>query len=308
MKVFAVHEKIQSFLINNPVEGITIVDDPRKCHYLISGKYKQTQHNPLLKGVIIPYTGHNGIDLKDMRDKGLSLFIISSRSRYVAEKAVTLTLSLLGNTVNYHSSLKEGNWSDRNSDTRQPWVSIQGLSVGLFGYGRIGEGIHKMLKGFDCEFYTIDRNKEYPKDIFLVKNLTNLVQVSDIIIIAAPLNNTTEEIFNEKLFSRMKSKYLINVGRGNIIEEKSLYNALINNTLKGFASDVWYNYPKDKEVMLPSSLPIYDLDNVVLSNHSGGFTTNTNREVNEALLKLLIKMRDGNFEEQLDLEKLIWGE
>ena len=59
--------------------------------------------------------------------------------------------------------------------------------------------------------------------------------------------------------------------------------------------------------MLPSSYPIYKLDNVVLSNHSGGFTTNTNREVNEALLKLLIKLRDENYEEQLDLQKLIWG-
>jgi formate dehydrogenase len=305
MKVYAAHEKIQNHLINNPIEGITIVDDIRKCHYLISGKYSQSYFNPLLKGIIIPYTGHNAIDLKSMRDKELKLFIISTRTRYVAEKAVALTLALLGNTINYHTLLKKGNWSSRNSDKRLPWVSIQGLSVGLFGYGRIGDNIHKMLKGFDCEFYTIDRGKTYPEDIFLVKNLTNLVQVSDIIIIAAPLNRTTEEIFNQRLFSRMKSKYLINVGRGNIIDEKSLYDALKNSTLKGYASDVWYNYPKAKEKMLPSTYPIYEMDNVVLSNHSGGFTTNTNIEVNEALIELLIKLRDGNFEEQLDLEKLI---
>ncbi len=305
MKVYAAHEKIQNFLLNNPIDGVTIVDDVRKCHYYISGKYSQTYYNPLLKGIIIPYTGHNSIDLKSMKDKELKLFIISTRTRYVAEKAVTLTLSLLGNTINYHSLLKEGNWSSRNSDKRLPWVSIQGLSVGLFGYGRIGENIHKMLRGFDCEFYTIDRDKTYPEDIFLVKNLTNLVQVSDIIIIAAPLNRTTEEIFNQRLFSRMKNKYLINVGRGSIIDEKSLYDALKNSTLKGFASDVWYKYPKGKETMLPSTYPIYELDNVVLSNHSGGFTTNTNTEVNEALLKLLVKLRDDNFEEQLDLEKLI---
>ncbi len=305
MKVYAAHEKIQNYLINNPIEGITMVDDARKCHYLISGKYTQSFYNSLLRGVIIPYTGHNSVDLKSMRDKELKLFLISTRSKYVAEKAVTLTLSLMGKTINYHNLLKEGNWSSRNSDKRLPWVSIQGLSIGLFGYGRIGEHIHKMLKGFDCEFYTIDRDKTYPSDIFLVKNLTNLVQISDIIIIAAPLNRTTEEIFNQRLFSRMKNKYLINVGRGNIIDEKSLYEALKNSTLKGYASDVWYNYPKGKEVMLPSTYPIYELDNVVLSNHSGGFTTNTNTEVNKALNELLIKLRDGNFEEQLDLQKLI---
>ena len=305
MKVFAVHEKIQSFLESNPIEGITVVDDLKKCHYLITGQFTHSHYSPLLKGVIIPYTGHNGIDLNTMRENDLKLFIISTRSRYVAEKAVTLTLALLGNTINFHSLLKEGNWSSRNSNQRLPWVSIQGLSIGLFGYGRIGETIHKMLNGFDCDFYTIDRHKEYPEDIILVKNLTNLVQVSDIIIIAAPLNRTTEEIFNERLLSRMKNKYLINVGRGTIVDEESLYNALKNATLKGYASDVWYNYPKDKEVMLPSTYPIYDLDNVVISNHSGGFTTNTNREANEAILELLIKLRDENFDEQLDLQKLI---
>ena len=103
----------------------------------------------------------------------------------------------------------------------------------------------------------------------------------------------------------MKSKYLINVGRGNIIDELSLYKALTNSTLKGFASDVWYNYPKGKEKMFPSTYPIYNMSNVVLSNHSGGFTTQTNKEVNKAIVKLLIKLRDSNFEEQLDLEKLI---
>ena len=305
MKVFAVHEKIQNFLLDNPIEGITIVDDIKKCHYLITGKFSQTHYSPLLKGIIIPYTGHNGIDLDLMRENDLKLFIISTRTRYVAEKAVTLTLALLGNTINFHSLLKQGNWSSRNSNQRLPWVSIQNLSIGLFGYGRIGETIHKMLKGFDCEFYTIDRHKDYPNDIVLVKNLTNLVQVSDIIIIAAPLNRTTEEIFNERLLSRMKNRYLVNVGRGNIVDEKCLYDALKNKTLKGYASDVWYNYPKDKELTLPSTYPIYELDNVVISNHSGGFTTNTNQEVNKAILELLTKLRDDNFEEQLDLQKLI---
>ncbi len=305
MKVYAVHEKIQSFLKSNPIEGITVVDDPEKCHYLITGKYSHVSDNSLLRGIIIPYTGYNGIDLNSMRENDLKLFIISTRSRYVAEKAVTLTLSLLGNTINYHLLLKDGNWSSKKTNQRLPWVSIQGLSIGLFGYGRIGETTHKMLKGFDCDFYTIDRHKKYPNDIFLVKNLTNLVQVSDIIIIAAPLNRTTEEIFNERLLSRMKNKYLINVSRGIIVDEKCLFDALNNKTLKGYASDVWYNYPKDKEVMLPSTYPIYDFDNVILSNHSGGFTTNTNREVNEAILELLKKLRDGNFSEQLDIKKLI---
>ncbi len=305
MKVHAVNLKLQKFLIENPIDGVTIIDDPLRCTYLITGKYNQKNYNQNLKGVIIPYTGHNGIDIEDMKSDDLMLFVTPTRSKYVAEKAVSLMFALIGNVVTYHELLKEGNWSSRNSDKRVPWVSVQGKSIGLFGYGRIGRLIHKMLKGFNCEFYTIDRGKEYPSDITLVKNLTNLVQCSEIIIISSPLNQTTESLFGKQLLSRMKNKFLINVGRGKIIEEESLYEALKNNKLRGYASDVWYNYPRGKEVMLPSTYPIHEFNNVVMSNHSGGFTTNTNEEVNQDILKTLRKLKDEDFSDKLNLKDLL---
>ncbi|KFZ27446.1 MAG: Formate dehydrogenase [Candidatus Izimaplasma bacterium HR2] len=304
MKVHATNEKLQAFLKENPVNGITIVDDPFRCTYLISGRYNKKNYNQNLKGVIIPYTSHNGVDIDDLISDNLMLFITPTRSKYVAEKAIALMFALLGNVITYHELLKEGNWSSRNSDSRIPWVSVEGLSIGLFGYGRIGRKIHNMIKGFDCEFYTIEREKEYPSDIILVKNLTNLVQCSDIIIISSPLNQTTESLFDKQLLSRMKNKFLINVGRGKIIEEESLYDALKNNKLKGYASDVWYNYPQGKEVMLPSTYPIHKFDNVVMSNHSGGFTTKTNEEVNQDILKTLKKLKEENFEDKLNLKNL----
>lgn len=305
MKVHSVNGKIQTFLKENPIDNVHIVDDPFRCTYLISGKYNKKMYNQNLKGVIIPYTGHNRIDLEEMQEDNLMLFITPTRSKYVAEKAIALLFALIGKVVTYHELLKVGNWSSRNSEKRVPWVSIQGKSVGLFGYGRIGKIIHKMLKGFNVKFYTIDRGKEYPEDITIVKNLTNLVQCSDIVIISSPLNPTTENLFDKQLLSRMKNKFLINVGRGKIIEEESLYEALKNKFLKGYASDVWYNYPNGKEVMLPSTYPIHELENVVMSNHSGGFTTNTNNEVNQDILVTLKKLRDENFEDKLSLKKLV---
>jgi len=305
VKVHAVHEKIQEYLKQQNLEHVTIVDSPKDAHYIITGQYSQANFHENLRGIIIPYTGHNGINLKDLRRANLRLFIIPTRSKYVAEKAVALTLSLLGNVIHYHTLLQEGNWAERNSQSRLPWVTIQDKVIGLFGYGRINQIVHRMLKGFGCEFYTIDRGKEYPEDIQLVKNVTNLVQVSDVVIIAAPLNVETENLFDKQLLSQMKHKYLINVGRGKIIDEQALYHALKDQTLNGFASDVWYNYPKDKEQCYPSNYPIQELDNVVLSNHSGGFTINTNQEVNEDLVKLLLKIRDEDFSDQLKVDELL---
>lgn len=305
MKVFAEHIKIQEFLLQNQFQSIEIVDDIYDANYIITGRYNDKKYNPNLKGIIIPYTGHNGIDLDAMREKDLMLFITSTRSKYVAEKAVTLTLSLLGNVMSYHNELKTGNWSERNSDSRVPWTSIGGLSIGIFGYGRIGKKVHDLMKGFGCDFYIVDRHKEYPPEIHTVKNLTNLIQVSDIIIISSPLNETTEEVFNEERLLRMKNKFLINVGRGKIVDEKALYEALENGNLKGYASDVWFNYPQDKEIVFPSIYPLHELDNVLFSNHSGGFTTNTNKEVNKDLLRILRKIRDENYEDKLILKNLL---
>ncbi len=304
MKVHSINENLQIFLKENPIDNIDIVDDPLRCNYLISGKYNKRKYNRDLKGVIIPYTGHNGIDLDELREDNLMLFITPTRSKYVAEKAIALMFALLGKVVYFHDLLKEGNWSSRNSDKRVPWVSVQGKSIGLFGYGRIGKIIHLMLRPFNIKFYTIDRLKEYPEDIKLVEDLNKLVEISDIIIISSPLNRTTKRVFNKQFLSRMKNKFLINVGRGKIVEEESLYNALRNKELKGYASDVWYNYPNGKEVMLPSSYPIYEFDNVVMSNHSGGFTTSINNEVNKDILVTLKKLRDGNFEDKINLKNI----
>ncbi len=305
MKVNVRHEKIQEFLMNEKLEGIEIVSHPKDCDYYISGRYSDATYTENLKGVIIPYTGHNGIDIESMKKHNLKLFVTPTRSKYVAEKAVTLTLALMGKLMKYHTLLKEGNWADRNSPSRTPWVSLQGSTVGLFGYGRIGKLIHKLLANFGCEFVTIDRGKDYPSDIKLVKNVINLVQVSDVIIISAPLNHTTENTFDEAVLRQMKLKFLVNVGRGKIVNQKAVYEACKSRRLSGYASDVWYNYPKDYETILPSDYPIHELDNVVMSNHSGGFTTNTNSEVNEDLIKTLIKLRDNNFEDQIDLENLL---
>lgn len=305
MKVFTKHERIKEYLLANPIDGMEVLDQQQGAHFLLTGRYSQDDFHENLKGVIIPWTGHNRIDLDAMREKNLLLFVTPTRSKYVAEKAVSMTLTLMGKVMHYHNLLKEGNWAERNSSSRVPWETIQGKTIGLYGFGRIGKIVHKMLSGFNCDFATIDREKEYPEGLALVKNLTNLVQVSDIIIIAAPLNVSTEGVFNQRILSRMKHKYLINVGRGKIIDEEALYNALESGKLKGYASDVWYNYPKEKETCYPSSYPLHELDNVLLSNHSGGYTMNTNNEVNEDLLKTLRKLNQENYEDQLDLSTLL---
>lgn len=109
MIVHAVHKRITAYLKEHDLKGITITDNINEANYIITGRYNDELYNESLKGIIIPWTGHNGIDLDSMRKRNLDLYVTPTRSKYVAVKAITLTLSLLGKTVHYHNLLKKGN-------------------------------------------------------------------------------------------------------------------------------------------------------------------------------------------------------
>ena len=82
-------------------------------------------------------------------------------------------------------------------------------------------------------------------------------------------------MINARILSTMAGKFIVNVGRGEVVEEKALYEALKNGVLKGAGLDVWYTYPqpgKTGGIQLPSTYPFHELPNVVLSPHVGGLT------------------------------------
>ncbi|MFH1242272.1 MAG: NAD(P)-dependent oxidoreductase, partial [Pseudomonadota bacterium] len=80
------------------------------------------------------------------------------------------------------------------------------------------------------------------------------------------------------ILATMKGKFLVNVGRGGVVDEEGLYQALKKGILKGAAMDAWYTYPeKGKTTAPPSRYPIHELPNVVLSPHLAGFTPQSAR-------------------------------
>ena len=98
---------------------------------------------------------------------------------------------------------------------------------------------------------------------------------SELVFISLPLTRQTVGMFNAAVLSRMHGKFLVNMGRGEVVEEQALYDALKNGILKGAGLDVWFNYPQPgntSPAIFPSKLPFHELSNVVLSPHVGGMT------------------------------------
>ncbi len=253
----------------------------KKCHHIITGSISVDQMDKAvkLKSIFVPYTGLNGLPLDEIKRRGIKVYNTHAHSKYVAEKAIALTMSLLGKTVRFHNRLVVGDWSNRTNINREKWYSLFNKKIGLYGYGHIGKMIQGLLIPYNCEFHTLDRNRVYD-GLEVHKTLDDLIRAVDILFVCVPYTNDTRNSIGHKELDLLKDKFLINVGRGNIIVEKELYDALLHHKLRGYASDVWYQYPsRNVPSIYPSVYPIHDLENVVMSPHCGSFADTSKEEV-----------------------------
>lgn len=227
-----------------------------------------------LKLIIVPMAGVNALDWEAIRKRRIMVSNCHANASVVAERALALALALLGRIVEFDHDLRYGVWHGYSvgSPEEDHWHSLRNRTVCIVGMGHIGEELSKLLQPFNCEIIGVKRfaPKEHSK---ITSDLDWAIQVSDVIFLTLPLTKETKNLFDAQRLRRMKGKYLINVSRGEIIDEKAFFEAIRDRILAGAAIDTWYAYPKNAdEVTLPSRYPFNTLENVVLSPHVGGYT------------------------------------
>ncbi len=226
-----------------------------------------------LKIVFIPFVGLNSLPLRYFKEKGILVSNTHWNSKYVAEKALGLTLALLGRTVEFHSLLERGIWSGFLAKDKafQNWTSLYNKKCTILGYGSIGKDLAKLLKVFDCEMMAFKRHIEDFDDKavdMVTDNLETALNFGEVLFFTLPLTNQTRYMINEENIGLLKDKYIINVGRGKLIKEEPLYHGLKSGAIKGAAIDVWYKYPDDEQLVMPFNFPFHMLNNVVISPHT----------------------------------------
>lgn len=215
-----------------------------------------------LKAVFAYKTGVDDFPVGEFDKRGILLVNSHVNSRYIAEYAFGLGVALVNRIAEFDRRMRLGDWATENPC----WESIFTMKVGLFGYGGIGREIHKLLLQNKIPAYTLDRGKTY-ENISVVRTPEELCEVSDLVMLSLPKTPETDGMFDRKLFSHLKGKYLVNVGRGNCIDEEALYSALTDGTLAGAAIDTWRQKPAAGETLLPFDHPFHKLPNVILSSH-----------------------------------------
>ncbi|XP_065216458.1 glyoxylate reductase/hydroxypyruvate reductase-like isoform X1 [Planococcus citri] len=225
-----------------------------------------------LKVVSTVSVGHEHLDLKELKSRGIKVgYTPDVLTEAVAEHAVGLLLATSRRIVEgQHLMLKSG-W---NSKTWTPtWMCGYGLNlstVGIVGCGRIGLSIIKKLKAFNpCHIYYSSRT-EKPKVNELgavLKPIDFIMKESDFIIVSLSLSVETKGVISkERISSMKKNAVIVNIGRGGLIDENALIEALESKRIGGAGLDVF-----DKEP-LPADSPLLKLDNVVATPHIASAT------------------------------------
>ena len=199
-------------------------------------------------------------------------------SYFTAQHVVAMLLALMNKVIPHHNWMKSGLWRKRDADAAS--IPLRYRKVGLLGYGAINTKVHRFLQGFDIEFSILRRNwpdegEELPTPAkkYLPDDLPRFLEEIDILIVAVPETSQTMGILSQNELTRLGSKgLLVNVSRGSVVHEASLFQALRDNVIAGAAIDVWYNYTPDpdeqgRKFPYSDSFPFHTLENVILSPH-----------------------------------------
>lgn len=166
-----------------------------------------------------------------------------------------------------------------------PVLELRGATLGVVGYGDIGRASAKLAKAYGMKVIGVKRNPvsfrdEYCDVMYGTDKLNTLMEDSDYVLISTPLTEQTRNMISKEVLSNCKpSTVIINVGRGPIIDEEALIEALQNRAIKGAGLDVMTVEP------LPKSSPLWKLDNVLLSPHNMDMTLTFMRESTEFFVK-----------------------
>ncbi len=202
---------------------------------------------PNLKLICIAATGVNNIDVEYAASKGIP---VRNAVGYSTDSVVQSTfmhiLSLVGGAPYFDQSVKSGSYSRSGmfTDPNWNWWELSGKTIGIIGLGNIGKKVAQIARAFGmnvCYFSTSGTGhcKDYPS-----LSLEELLAVSDIVSVHAPLNERTRNLIGRKELELMKpSAYLVNMGRGAIVVEDDLAAAVDAGVIAGAGMDVFVTEP-----------------------------------------------------------------
>ena len=224
-----------------------------------------SQFPDTVKLIVEAGTGYNNIDLNAAKERGITVCNIPAYStERVAHTVIMMILNFASTMQKQIGMLAKG---DRSNFTKYLQVShteVNGKTLGVVGAGHIGMEVIKVAKALGMNILVHTRTPKADGDGIRYVSLDELLENSDYITLHCPLNDQTKYIINKEAIGKMKpSAVIVNTGRGPLINEADLCEALLSKRIAGAGLDV-------QEVEPPAEdSPLYTLDNVIITPHMG---------------------------------------
>lgn len=274
--------KSKIILSKNKLRSNELIKLIKKCDKVIIGldtiDEKIISYAKKLKLISKYGVGLDNIDLKECIKRGINVkYSKGVNKRSVSEMVLSSAIFLSRNLYKSNNNLKKNRWIVSGGE------NLSYKKFGIIGFGNIGQDLAKLLKPFNCEIFFNDilKFKNLNKN-YIPKSKKFIFSNCDFISIHLPLTNKTKNLINKKNLNIMKNNaILINTSRGEIINEKDLFDSLQSKNIKGAVLDVF-----KKEPFLNKK--IFNLDNLICFPHIGGSSKEAIQKMGEAAIKNLI--------------------
>lgn len=273
---------------------VLINGTPKKEHLSASAQ---------LHSLVVPYAGFPGSTRTLLADfPHLRVYNLHHNAAPTAEMAIALLMAAAKFLLPIDREFRENNWVPRYETN--PALLLEGQTALILGFGHIGQRVGLVCQAMGMQVIGVRRSQNaslvpgLQAEVHPIDRLDQLLPRAHVLIVTLPITAHTEGLVGIRQLSCMlPGGLLVNVGRGRVVDQAALYQALDDGTLSAAGVDVWYNYPDSPEQRAstpPSDHPFHELDNIVMSPHRGGGSLETEKLRMHHLAELLNALHSGS--------------
>lgn len=260
-------------------------------------KKENLVHAKNLKLICVTATGYDNIDIQYCREQGIAVCNVEGYSTdSVAQLTIAMVFALATNLNSFDQYVKSGKYTNSGifNCVEPVFREISGMTWGVVGLGNIGTKVARVARAMGCNVLAYKRT---PVDEFCCTDIDTLCAQSDIITVHTPLTPETYHLINEERLSKMKkTAILINVARGDVMDEAAVCRAVLDNKIGALGIDVYSTEPMQKTSPYQK---ILDRENVIFTPHMAWGAIDARQRCVDEVAKNIESFINGGFRSRI---------
>jgi len=266
-------------ILDDPIDHARLPAAAAEADILISRDW-HADYPPAAKLRLVQSVA-TGIELFDLAalPKGVAICNSFGHETAIAEYIIMVMLALNHRLFEIAGEFRaRGSWQSSWVQSGAPHGEVRGSTLGIVGYGRVGREVARRAAPLGCRILAANRSTREPEPgvehVYPLAELDRMLPECDTVALCTALGPETTGLIDARRLGLMKpTAFLINIARGQVVDEDAVYAALRDQTIGGAALDVWWQYPTGNDPERRGSRhPFHELPNVIVTPHNSGWT------------------------------------